>query len=512
MACLGAGAILVGLILLLVGRRGYCVGADPHCRACGYNCTGLSSPRCPECGQELNARTIITGARHRRRGMMIAGGALMGGALALIAIDGYRWCTRQNWWEYAPLSWVAKGVQNNSTAAVKELRVRYLLSWLTQETELSPRTRDDVVEALLIIQRNGVGGTWISDSRLPSQSGRQRGNVLSLLHTYYLDGLMTEDQRDTYLRQVATSRYAIRDTVRAEDPWPIEFVHDQYLYYQATPLRSETPELHAAFTHVTVTTAGRVLFDRSFSPPSYWGKHLIDINGLEPGTHKITTRLSNAVYDRQIRCCCPATDEDAESDEPIPEPVWTGVDTFEHTLTIVAKNKADPLAVSRDDAFTRQLEQALTQCEVWLTSENGVEAPNPSASPVSVHVRVRFKFTTAVNDAYLEQLRLRLQFDTWELALRRSQWGRSSHLGEVSYYFDFRKTVATEQPLVGQGITVVLFNDLEEARQSTMYYEVWGGQVRIGPVIIAGERPQSSDWEEPQTPPPPIINAVGVNP
>ena len=79
-------------------------------------------------------------------------------------------------------------------------------------------------------------------------------------------------------------------------------------------------------------------------------------------------------------------------------------------------------------------------------------------------------------------------------------------------YFDFRKTVATEQPLVGQGITVVLFNDLEEARQSTMYYEVWGGQVRIGPVIIAGERPQSSDWEEPQTPPPPIINAVGVNP
>ena len=50
------GCGIVGLGLTLLGLLGlfwlpYKYG---HCRHCGYNLTGLSEPRCPECGKEFD--------------------------------------------------------------------------------------------------------------------------------------------------------------------------------------------------------------------------------------------------------------------------------------------------------------------------------------------------------------------------------------------------------------------------------------------------------------------------
>ncbi len=52
--------IAAGGYLLITARRSR-AGSDPHCLLCGYNLSGLASPVCPECGQELGPDTISKG-------------------------------------------------------------------------------------------------------------------------------------------------------------------------------------------------------------------------------------------------------------------------------------------------------------------------------------------------------------------------------------------------------------------------------------------------------------------
>ena len=44
---------LVATIFLTIGLRGRRVGTEPRCRKCGYNLTGTSEGKCPECGTNI---------------------------------------------------------------------------------------------------------------------------------------------------------------------------------------------------------------------------------------------------------------------------------------------------------------------------------------------------------------------------------------------------------------------------------------------------------------------------
>jgi len=63
---LAYGSFLVGIItvacfLMYRDVRRRCLRGEhhhsTHCRACGYNLTGLPEPRCPECGTEFDPAT-----------------------------------------------------------------------------------------------------------------------------------------------------------------------------------------------------------------------------------------------------------------------------------------------------------------------------------------------------------------------------------------------------------------------------------------------------------------------
>ena len=59
---LGAGLVMGGVLLFFVPMVLMLGGAerhDPlHCGKCGYNLTGLTEPRCPECGEPFDVRVL----------------------------------------------------------------------------------------------------------------------------------------------------------------------------------------------------------------------------------------------------------------------------------------------------------------------------------------------------------------------------------------------------------------------------------------------------------------------
>ena len=124
---------LLGMFVLYKGVRPKRRGTTPFCRNCEYNLTGLplkpddpeSSAYCPECGHELGApAAIITGERHRRRGLIIAGaiGALLGGApLTLSIIAGVR---AVDWYQYKPTGWVLGDLETGSLVAERAIERR----------------------------------------------------------------------------------------------------------------------------------------------------------------------------------------------------------------------------------------------------------------------------------------------------------------------------------------------------------------------------------------------------
>ncbi len=81
---------LLGLALLIFGIRGRRAGTAPHCRACNFDVTGVSTT-CPECGRDLTKpRATTRGARRRRPIVATTGALLLTAAIAsaLVAASG----------------------------------------------------------------------------------------------------------------------------------------------------------------------------------------------------------------------------------------------------------------------------------------------------------------------------------------------------------------------------------------------------------------------------------------
>ncbi len=121
---------LAGLLLLVSGLRVRRRGETPRCGRCEYELTGLASPeRCPECGAALSGErpALVYGERYRRRGVALAGLALLllcGAPLGMRIADQAR---RYDWYRLRPMAWVLDDLSTGakSTRAAIELQRRY---------------------------------------------------------------------------------------------------------------------------------------------------------------------------------------------------------------------------------------------------------------------------------------------------------------------------------------------------------------------------------------------------
>ncbi len=126
------------VVLLTAGLRGRRTDDHPLCRRCGFDLTGRAARTtvCGECGADLSpARAIRIGHRVRRRGL-IAGGAGLGMAAAVV-LGGAAWAAARgvNLLAWAPVWWLQHELDGGpaaQAAALEELRLRVGPTTLTE--------------------------------------------------------------------------------------------------------------------------------------------------------------------------------------------------------------------------------------------------------------------------------------------------------------------------------------------------------------------------------------------
>lgn len=124
-------AILFGLLVCAIAWRGKRVDNAPLCSKCRFDLSGIWSPDtaassrtvCPECGLELNVRTVRIGRRRKRRVMLACG---VGQILAATTIGAATLATaRPAWNKYKPVTLLTLEVRWGSLptadAAIEEL-------------------------------------------------------------------------------------------------------------------------------------------------------------------------------------------------------------------------------------------------------------------------------------------------------------------------------------------------------------------------------------------------------
>jgi hypothetical protein len=98
--------LLIALLLIRLSWFPRRRGDTLHCKRCNYNLQGLTSDRCPECGQYLSPKNIIKGQRHRRPSTAVFALLLLLVGITGIAAGLNERIRKTDWYTYKPTSWV----------------------------------------------------------------------------------------------------------------------------------------------------------------------------------------------------------------------------------------------------------------------------------------------------------------------------------------------------------------------------------------------------------------------
>src|ERR1043165_4136412 len=155
------GAMLLGIALIVVGRRGRRLNDHPVCRTCHFDLNGVypGGVTCPECGGGLKREgSVRIGARRRMHTLTALGILLVLLPVTPIAVTAYGALTGTDVNKYKPLGlmlWEAPHVsaKGPSEAIANELMDRMLKGKLSKQQE------ERVVEVTLALQKD-VSKPW----------------------------------------------------------------------------------------------------------------------------------------------------------------------------------------------------------------------------------------------------------------------------------------------------------------------------------------------------------------
>lgn len=264
----------LGLYLIVRGLWPRRRGSTRYCRRCGYNLTGLSSERCPECGRELSGRGIVIGTRQRSPVRVLLGVSCL---LPLLAVGVGSW-RGFDFIPYLPPRVLLLEVKGNNSG--RSLRAWTELQRRDQKGRLSQKHRSDLIDMCLQAQGSTTRGP------LDSQ-------MLDHLSLAYLGQALSPEQEAQFLKQVPQFTLEVRPKILLGDP----VVFQVRPKYRVSIIPNPAGPVPMALLPRASYSAGILIDGRPAVAPGRrksWLRELIpDISQVdlavcnEPGRHKL---------------------------------------------------------------------------------------------------------------------------------------------------------------------------------------------------------------------------------
>lgn len=239
--------LIVGVLLIALGRRGRRQNDHPQCRWCGFDLMGVypASPTCPECGAGLKRPGAVRdGVRHRSIPLIVLGVLLAATPLLPLGVVGYAAVTGTNISKYLPVGVLIFQARHSSPATSPLIAA-----------ELMDRTMG---KKLTVQQEQKVAGLVLELQADESKPWSEKwGDLFGRIN---LNGNVTADQLTAYGNHAPVLVFASRAVVRAGDPLAIRVEAGGVRVGASDTFRSEV-------TCISVTLNDTELKARGFDLP-----------------------------------------------------------------------------------------------------------------------------------------------------------------------------------------------------------------------------------------------------
>lgn len=199
--CIAGSVIAIGMIWR--GHMPRRTGDTPFCKPCGYNLTGLTSDRCPECGRLITDDNIVRGTR-RRRPVLTASGAVVLGVCAGLMI--VHWLSL-DWSRYKPTFWLMSDLQASkrlfAQRAIRELNRRFAGGELSRATQ--SRLADFCLKQQTLEPPSPICG-----------------DLMSTLGSMYSSGLLSDAQVNLMFSQALKCEVQVRPRLVVGEDLPLK--------------------------------------------------------------------------------------------------------------------------------------------------------------------------------------------------------------------------------------------------------------------------------------------------
>jgi hypothetical protein len=301
---------LLGLGLAVGGWQGRRVGNEPLCARCGYNLTGLSGERCPECGQSVTeAGSIVLGRLRRRVWAVLAGCTVLLFSMSWGARLGSPYL-REYKYQLYPFSWVvteATLARPSAPTALRELHRRY------RQGRLSDAQMDKLAAVALnqqgLLSRPRLSNEWADLLEAMKSAGRLTPAQTSqyyqqmILFSVVAPPLVDAGKRLTLMANCGKDSRAPRHIYTAY------FLDEHWTFDDQQP--PQRPAGRGGYSYIWPADGGQTTSARPVEmPPLKPGRHklvhtfrlrLYRANFFARAHEKIDPVKDTPVYERQVR-------------------------------------------------------------------------------------------------------------------------------------------------------------------------------------------------------------------
>ncbi|MFH0980629.1 MAG: hypothetical protein V2A79_03710 [Planctomycetota bacterium] len=450
---------LGGVALLIYGLRGRREGDEPHCRKCSYNLTGLTSPRCPECGSSVAPNGVLYGVYRPRWRMLVYGALPLALGVWMLGGVGYQNARTIDLRRCYPVGWLMRDLLRGDRLSFYELTRR------ERNGELSSAELKRFMDLALSEHEN-------------SSTSIQRSTWVNLLTRWDVEGRLTDEQSTRFHEGFEDVRVNFRGPlplkVRSGGSLRLPLVHEVHDPYPirlvGAHVRVGGEVLAVVWSSTFWRNAGQArfhdlpteIFNRSFG-----GAVLIPRVDLGPGNYSLTYYGRYEVYHPR------------GSDNDVTNHAWTEEKTVTGSLEVLPAFDPSQIRLLSDPLLEAKLRKAVTLEQVEHHSRPdgpgiiflrfGVRTPLP-VDMASAHrghqPRPQQVYTPLPVDLACAVI---LRLPEGETRLGTVLW--TKHDGPL-----FCEFVCPALRDVDE-VTVILRPDPQAARDAWDISEIWGGEL-----------------------------------